>query len=195
MAMIQSSIDVAKKVGNKREKVGEVVIYIPDLAEFGITDAVVKSTEDGIPIYEKEEHNFLLDAITQQVKMQARNRLKEGTAEVKEGSKIAETLAELMAESERGGNAEYLKLITELKKKFGIWVQTLGKSTAAQTTLVTLFKNKEALALQSPANKEKFKAYVLNFAATLEADELSKAQRYLDALIAATESEGEADDF
>lgn len=196
MAMIKNSIEVSKAVGNKREKIGDVTLFVPDLAEFGITEAPKEVDESGLPVYSTDSANWLFSAILAATKMQARNKLKPSSADLKDGAKIAETLADLMVESERGGNAEYLKAISALKQKFGAWIATLGKSQKAQDLLKTLFTNKAALALQSQENREKFAGYVTDFAATLDEATLATGMRYLNGLIeAAAAAEQEADDF
>jgi hypothetical protein len=196
MSMIKQAMPVTKAEGGKRVPVGEVEIFIPALDEFGITDAPTSTGEDGLPIYAKQEHNWLFGGVLAATKMQARNKLESGSIKVKDGQAIATTLAELLVESERGGNGEYLKAISQLKAKFGAWVATLGKSQKAQDLLKTLFTNKQALALQEEGNRKKFAGYIADFAETLDADTLAAAGRYLEGLVAAaTAEQAEAEDF
>lgn len=195
MSMIKQTIEVAKSEAGKRVKVGDIDVFIPDLAEFGITDTATVG-EDGLPVYAKPELNYLFGSIMATAKAQARNKLKPASAELKDGQAIATNMAELMAESERGGNGEYLKAISQLKAKFGTWVAGLGKSQKAQDLLKTLFSNKQALALQTEENRTKFAGYVADFAASLDEASLATGKRYLEGLVnAASATQTEVEDF
>lgn len=186
-------MDVSKKVavvggGNEYQKVGEIKLPLPLLSDFGIASATLKKKEgtdemfigeDGLPVYEDEYLDWLFSAAVAAAKAQARNMLVSGTAELKEGKKIAETLDELIAEGERRGNAEALKLAKEIQTSFSAFVQTLGKTAATQAVLVGLFRNREALSLQDDVNKGKFKAYLEQYAETLEEKDLERYGKYL----------------
>jgi len=186
------ALDVSKKVAvgpdkNEYQKVGDIIVPIPTLEAFGITAERRPRTEDdgeddGLPIYKDENLNWLFGAAVASAKMQARNKLVSGTAELKDGLKIAENFAELTAEGERRGNAEALKLAKEVQVSFAAYVQTLNKSVQTQAMLVGLFRNKQALALQPDAAKEKMKGYVSSYAETLEAADLERYSKYLSSV-------------
>lgn len=196
MSMIKQVMPVTKSEAGKRVPVGNVEIFVPDLAEFGITETPASTGEDGLPVYNSAPLNWLFGSVLATTKMQARNKLESGSIKVKDGQAIATTVAELMLESERGGNGEYLKAISALKQKFGVWVASLGKSQKAQDLLKTLFSNKTALSLQDEVNRGKFASYVTDFAATLDEASLAAGSRYLEGLIAASTAESEeAEDF
>jgi len=181
------TVDVSKKVEiagqpgkNEYEKVGEVIIPIPTLEAFGIKDAKIKETgEDGLPVYEDEKLDWLFGSVVAACKAQARNKLISGTADLKEGQKIAENFEELTAEGERKGNAEALKLAKEIQKSFAAFVQGLGKTAQTQAVLVGLFRNKQALSLQTDENKNKMKGYLTQYAETLEEADLARYSKYL----------------
>ena len=201
--MRKLEIEVNKKgASGKYEPVGKVDIFCPTLEEFGLTAEVAVDKdgaameEDGLPVYKADAINWLQGAVLAAVKAQARNRLVSGTATLKDGAAIADTLEALIAEGERGaGSAAALAAIRELKTKFGAYVAGLGKSAAAQTLLTTLFGNKTALAMQSEANKQKMAGYISSFAETLEAEALASGQRYLQSLLDNCEGVVEAEDF
>lgn len=176
--------EVSKKVavvggGNEYQKVGDIVIPVPTLAAFGIEAKVKETGEDGLPVYEDDKLDWLFGAAVAACKAQARNKLVSGTADLKEGQKIAENFEELTAEGERKGNAEALKLQKEIVQSFGSFVQTLGKSAATQAVLLGLFRNKQALALQTDENKGKMKGYLSQYAETLSEQDLQRYSKYL----------------
>lgn len=199
-------MEVNKKVtkAGKAEysKVGDVVYYVPLLSAFGIATEQAKddkgaviADDDGIPVYTDEKLNWLQGAIVASCKASARNRLQPGTATLKDGVKIAETFAELLAAADRSNSGAALVAIRELKNKFGEWVATLGKSAAAQQTLKTLFNAKDSLALQSETNRDKMAQYVSDFAATLDEATLAKSEKYLQGLLDACAANVDAEDF
>lgn len=201
--MQQVTMEVNKKgAGNKYEKVGEVNIFVPLLAEL-FPDSVKQSVdkdgkavvEDGLPVYEDDKHNWVQGAIFAAIKAQARNKLKPSTAQLKDNQKIAETWEEITAEGERVGNGEALKLVAEAKKAFAAYVAGLGKSASAQQMLNMLFSNKQALALQSEANKQKMQNYVTEFATSLDEATMTKYEKYITSILSACEVAAEADDF
>lgn len=186
----------------KREPVGAVDIYVPTLASLGIkTDQLIDAekkpvyTDDGLPVYSDDTHNFVQDAIYAQVKAQARNRLVSGTATLKAGAKIATTWEELTEEIERTGGGAGLALYQELKTKFTAWVNSLAKSAPAKTLIITLFSNKTGLATQSADNKAKMAGYLGEFASTLSAEDAEKFSKQLLSLEEICNTSAEALDF
>ena len=194
-------IDVSKKENGKYVKVGEVAIYVPTLVEAG-WDAEQQTgvdgqplMEDGLPIYKTDQANWVQGAILAAVKAAARNKLVSGTVQLKEGASIASNWDELTAEGERGGNGAALAALRELKALFAAWVAKLGKTAGAQAMLVSLFGNKQALALQSPTNKQKMAGYIEDFSESLSAVQLEAGQKYLQTLLDHCEGEVDLGDF
>lgn len=191
--MKKITIDVSKKVevpGQSKgvfKKVGEMIISVPPLAEcvqyvaspIKKDEKGVDVEEDGLPVYEADEANWIQSAILAAVKAQARNKMVSGTATLKENLKIAETWAELCAEGVRGNQG--LQLARDFKAAFAEWISKQGLSEAATATLITLVSNKQALQLQTPATKTKVQARLESFATALSADDLEKYQRPLEA--------------
>lgn len=200
--MAQYNMEVSKKEGEGKAKkfvaVGTVPIYVPTLADFGLTAAKVKETgEDGLPIYEADNDQWLFSAIFAQVKAAARNKLISGTCQVKDGLAIAASLADLTAETERAGN-NALALIREVKALFAKWVAGLGKSAAASNLLLTVFNDRKALAIQPQGTKGKVTGYLADFANTLDEAQLESYGRYIQSLLdtcAAADEDEEANDF
>lgn len=175
MSFQQITIDVSKKENGAFKKVGEQTIHVPLLADIiaYVTSPIKKDDkgaeviEDGIPVYEADQANWVQGAILAAVKAQARNKMKSGTAELKDGQKIATNWEELCAEGVRDGSG--LALAREFKQAFADWIKAQGLSEAASNMLVTLVSNKAALLLQTQATKEKVRARLEAFAESLDA--------------------------
>lgn len=201
MTFKQATIEVSQRVNGKFQKLGDMVIHCPLLSDalpfmgspIKKDEKGVEIDEEGIPVYESDEANWVQSAILSAVKAQARNKLVPKTATVKEGLKIPETWAELCAEGTRG-QGEGLVIAREAKQSFGEWLAKQGLSEAAQTTLNTLFANKQALALQSPATKGKVKARIESWAESIEDPAiLERFTRPLNAIIEACDAAAEED--
>jgi len=199
--ILSLSMTVSKKEGNKHVEVGKVEYFVPTLAAFGlaseqaVTEAGQPMVDEGLPVYKAEADNWLMSAIHASVKAMVRNRLISGTADLKPGQTIPQTLAEITAETERSGNGAYLKVVADLKKLFAAWVAGLGKSAGTQVLLNNLFGSKTALSLQSTDVKQKIAGYIADFAETLDPAQLEAGQRYLQSLLDVCSAEVSADDF
>lgn len=183
-------IAVSKKVGGKYEKQGEVPIVVPVLTDIAavVAGAKVTGVEDGLPTYESDIANWVQSAMLAYVKANARNKLKPGTAEVKDGLKIPTNWEELCAEGERGGNGAALQLAREVKEAFATWANTLGKSAATVKVMVSYFSNKTALELATADHKGKLKAYVEQFATSLDEETLERYQRPIESILEVCDS-------
>lgn len=201
MSFKQIVIEVSKKENGKFNKVGEQTIHVPLLLDvMSFVGSPIKKDdkgnevfEDGIPVYEDDKANWLQGAILAMVKAQARNKMVPGTANLKDGQKIAENWEELCAEGVRDGSG--LALAREFKASFTEWVSKQGLSEAAANTLVTLVSNRAALTLQQQATKDKVKARLEAFAGDLDAEKLEKFTRPLEAAINACEAAADTMDF
>lgn len=183
------TIDVSKKENGAFKKVGEQTIFVPLLADIiqYVTSPIKKDEkgneviEDGIPVYEADPANWVQGAMLAMAKAQARNKMKSGTAELKDGQKIATNWEELCAEGVRDGSG--LALAREFKQSFADWIKTQGLSEAASNMLVTLVSNKAALLLQTQATKEKVKARLEAFAESLDSAAVEKFMRPLQSAV------------
>lgn len=191
-------IPVSKKVNGKYEQQGEVAITVPtieDILKF-VAAAKVTGDEDGLPVYDADEANWVQSAMLAYVKATTRNKLVPGTAQVKPGLVIPTDWAGLCAEGERGGNGAALQLAREVKEAFGKWAATLGKSQATTATLVSYFSNKTALQLASDDHKAKIKGYVEQFAESLDEATLERYQRPIENVLeTASAVTAETEDF
>lgn len=201
--LITKEVVISKKDGGKYVPVGKVNIYIPTLAAFGFTEAAFKLDEkgiqvedDGLPVYADDKAQYIFDAIVAAVKAKARNALVSGTADLKEGLKIAETLEEVMAQGERGpGGAEALAAIRELKKDFATWVASLKKSTAATAQIIGYFNNREALSLMVKDTKTKMESYVSAYIEQADEELLERGQKYIASVLEACKAVEAVEDF
>ena len=187
---------VSKKIDGKYVKQGEVPITVPLLSDIAAIVAGAKEKEkdeEGMPVYEADEANFVQSAILAYVKMNARNKLIPGTATVKDGQKIPTNWEELCAEGVRGGNGAALALAREVKEEFTRWANSLGKSSAAVAVMVSLFSNKTALAMADDGKKQKMEAYITQFAESLSEEQLERYERPIASSIEACQSK--SDDF
>ena len=205
MTFLTVKMEVTKTVSvngtNERQKVGEVDIYVPSVAEL-VADAVQamkdnkpETDEEGLPVYTETKYNWLQSAIHAQVKAQARNKLKPSTIELKDGATIA-TDWEALTAVNTGGGAEHLALIREIKAIFAKWVASLGKSKAAYTNITDFFNDPKTLRVAKATNKEKMAGYLSEFLDTLTDADAAKYSSYLEKVeAAATGEEAEAEDF
>lgn len=191
--ILKQSVGVKKEVGlnsdgSKKyevQEVGKIDIPVPTLAAFGITAEQAKNEDgslqfvDGLPVYADDKMDWIFGAAVAQTKVQARNKLVNSTADLKEGQKIAENFEELTAEGERKGNAEALKLAKEVQQAFAAFMGTLGKKAETVAFAANLFKNRDALASQPAGMKEKMKAYLDSFLEQLSAEDATRYARPL----------------
>lgn len=202
MAFQSIKIDVSKRDPVKKEfvKVGEQTIFVPVLkdvmgfvaSEVQVKDGKELADEDGIPLYISEEANWVQGAIIAAVKAQARNKMKPGTADLKDGAKIATDWAELIAEGGRGDGAG-LRIAREFKDSFSEWVAKQGLAEAAAASLIAIVGNKNALMLQNETVKGKVKARLEAYAEAQTEEILEKFMRPLGAVMEATSAEVNAD--
>ena len=204
MLTVKMAVSVTEGAGDnrKRKEIGAVQVFTPEMSEIAKIAVGAKETgkdeNDGLPIYDSQEANWLFGAVYNAVKMAARNKLENKSVKLKEGLKIAETMEELTEEGQRGGGGEGLAILREVKAAFAEWVATLGKSEATASYIITMFTNRAALATQIKSVKEKMSKYVEEFATTLTDEQIDRFSRPLEAIAAACTTPStaeEAQDF
>lgn len=191
-------MEVSKKEvvngANQYVKQGEVTIFYPLLSELGLAVEPKELDAEGFPIYADEKVQYAFDAILAAVKAQARNKLVSGTATLKDGQKIAESVDELL-ESGGGNKGDALAAVREMLVAFKAWLPSTGKKENVQAAVYDLARNKTGLALQSADKKQKFSGYLADFAATLSPEQSARFQRPLLSLSEACESGDALDDM
>lgn len=156
------AFSLSKTVDGKRVELSKQTIFCPTLKDFGIAVEPVRVEEDGSPVYESNEANWLYTAIQQQVKAQARNKFVPQSDTLRPGAKVAESLAELVAPSTGNKGAALVEKRT-LLEMFRSWLAAQGKNEAVQKLLSTMLDRTDNLLLQEPAKREKVKAYFVEF--------------------------------
>lgn len=186
---------VSKKEDGKYVEQGKVAVFYPTLKELGLSVEASKQDEEGFPVYDDEKVQFVFDAVLSAVKAQARNKLVSGTAKLKDGLTIAETV-EALLESGGGNKGEALAIVREMLAAFKAWLPTTGKSAAVQEAVLGLASNRKALALQTDDKKAKFaETYLAGFASSLTPEQAARFERPLVALEEAAASGDALDDM
>lgn len=156
---------------------------------------VMAVDDDGLPVLDSDGANWLFSAIVAAVKAGARNKLVKDSVQVKDGLKIPETLAELFEPGTRGAGAA-LAAMRDCRNAFAEFVATLNKSESTSTMMITLFNNKQALALQSDVMKGKMKGYVEEFVtAALTEEQVDTWGRTIEAVLETCKPEEKVTDL
>jgi hypothetical protein len=191
-------MEVSKKElvagSNQYVKQGDVTIYYPLLSELGIAIDPEKMDENGFPVYTDEKVQYVFDAMLAAVKAQARNKLVSGTAKLKDGQSIADTV-EALLESGGGNKGDALAAVREFLASFKAWLPTTGKKEAVQAAVYDLAANRKGLALQTMEKKQKFLGYLSDFAETLTEEQAARFSRPLLALNECCEAGDALDDM
>lgn len=176
----------------KAVPVGSIVVYYPLLSEMGLPVepssyvdydkdgkeiAATADNENAFPVYASDAVQLVFDALLAQVKATARNRLQTGTATLKDGARINSTVEEMLEETPRNGEA--LKERREYFASFKAFLGTLGKSAAYVQGMADIVTNVKGLPYQSQGRKDAVKAFVVQHAATLNAEQISKWQKIM----------------
>lgn len=186
-------MEVSKKVDGAYVKQGDVTVYYPLLNELGLSVDSTKNDADGFPVYADEKVQYVFEAVLAAVKAQARNKLVSGTATLKAGLSIASTVEELLASGGNQGDA--LAAVREFLAAFKAWLPKTGKAQKTQEAIYELARNRASVTLQTADKKEKFAAYLQQFAETLDAEQAARFGRPLMALNEACESGDALDDM
>lgn len=169
------NMEVSKKENGAYVKQGEVQVFYPTLDEMGFDVQPKEDDADGFPVYADERVQAVFDSLLAWVKASARNKLQTGTANLKDGNKIAETVEELLATTERNGAA--LQLRREFFQDLKAFLPSLGKSQAYNAQLYDIISNVKGISAQSEARKALISTTVGDFAATLDEAKLNAYSR------------------
>lgn len=190
------TMTVTRSEGNKRVPVGEVSVPVPSLEDFGLDVTPKSHDEDGIPVYDNNELDWLQNAIKNATLANARNKLVPKTTDPRPGAKIPETLEELCEPSLGGGNPETLKQISAVKSMFKEYVAGLGKSAKVTALLTEAFGSTKSLAMQPTNVRERIASYVEDFVAWAESEGRefgSAGVAYIEKVLTACADEEEFD--
>ncbi len=163
---MEVSKNVQKGGQTVRENVGSVATYLPTLKDFGLDVEHTAINDDGTLVYAELPHQWLFNAVAQQVKANARNKLKSGTTELKPGAKLPENLLELVTPSET--NSTVLAERRGLIDYFKAHLATLSKPDNVKRLLMSFLEKPEILALQPEEQRGKIKPYFEDFGGAYE---------------------------
>lgn len=200
--MYNQIVSVSKKVQNEQgenvqQVVGEVNIPTPTLDEFfpDFDFGEVKVNEDGSVTYVSNAFNYLMKCVEQQVRTTGKGRLQAQSVALKEGSKIDQTLVEIITPSTSEGKGEALKVYKEFIKLFKAWV-TENVSEKAVKIFIPLVTNKSGISMANQVVKEKLGERLEEFAASLnEGDQGTYENAILSVIEACGEDEVNLDEF
>jgi len=184
---------VSKKEDGEYKEVGEVTVFYPLLSEMGIAVEPAGKDEEGFPTYADERVQYVFDAVLAAVKATARNRLQSGTATLKEGNTIAETVEALLATGERSGEA--LKTRREYFASFKAWLPSLGKAAAFNTAVYDIVSNVKNIQYQTAKRKANILQLITDHAASLSAEDATRFERIIVQIGEACETAEELSDF
>ncbi len=168
-------------------KQGEIKVFYPTLSAFFPEVKEVKDDEEGFPLYSAEGDSpldWLFGAALAAVKAQARNKLLPGTATLKPGQTIAETLEALIQAGVRGGG-EALAIRREMLQAFASYVSTLGKASNVQAAINQYASSAQALQIQPQKVKDSMTKYLTGFAESLTAEQAARFEAPLSKLVEA----------
>ena len=181
-------LPISKTVDSKREQIGEVTVFCPSLADFGIEAAPTGWDKDGALTYASDVHNFLYGAVVAAVKTATRNKFQPGSDQLRVGAKIAESLAELVAPA-TNNKGQALVERRALMDMFKQWIASSGKNEAVQKMLTMMLDRTDNLLLQDADKRGKIKQYFVDFG-NATAERLTDWQaNYLSAAISTCDGE------
>lgn len=191
--MKQFKMVVSKKEGGEYKAVGEVFVPMFDLSEFGLEVSDNGVAEDGLLTYSDERIQFVYDAVCAATKADARNKLVSGSATLKAGNKIADSVAELIAKAERSGAA--LAINREFITSFTLYLtQKSAKSANVQALYAGMVKNRQSIALSTEARRNGLLAQVEAYTEQATAEEAEKFANILTTIAEACTGATEVDD-
>jgi len=183
-------------------EVGNILVYYPELSELSDTLPAaskyqvqdkdgkwadcVEDTADAFPIYADERMDMLFQAVWASVKATARNRLKSGTAQLKDGARIDSTLEEMLEVT--GRNGEALAIRREYFASFKAFLPSLGKTAAWVQGIYDIVSNVKNLPYQSEARKTAIVGFVGQHASSLSTEDVAKWDRVISSILEAAQT-------
>lgn len=187
------NLEVSKLEAGEYKKVGSIEVPVFSLADFGLDIAETGADEDGLLKYENNKVQYVYEALLAATKAAARNKLVSGTASLKPGSKIAQTVEELIAKAERSSAA--LAISREFVADFTKFLaEASGKKEAVQALYVAMVKNRQTIAISSEARRLGLQAQLEAFIEFSGAEVISKYPSVLIALSDLCEGSAALDD-
>lgn len=185
---------------SKRVAVGKAKYFIPTLSAIAqicldakiIPKELEKGEEDdGVPLYDHDVANWVMQAIVGKVQVKVRNSLVPESAEFQSDKQPATSFEELLSPAERTGEA--MKRKSEFVTGFSGHIAGLGKSAQVVATWKNLIRTPEALMSQSPTIKAKGLEYLDSFMQSLSAENLERYGKFIVAFGDAAKGTGVTD--
>jgi len=194
--MVLNELAVNAAGEKEYKKIGEQSINIFSLEEFGVTATPNEAlTEEGLLEYANPVHAFIYSALVAATKAAAKNKMLPKSVTLRPGSKLAETLEELTAKSERvAGQAMILtkEFIAAFTKYLA---ESSGKKPVVQQIYLAMVKSRPTISLSTPARREGLAAQLEQFVAVESAEVVAKFESILTALNEACSSDEVLDDM
>lgn len=191
-------LDKKGKPIKERKKVGEALVPVPALSDFGLTAEQAKDEkgqpqvddDTGLPVYADPKMDWLYSAITGAVFAKVRNYFKDGV--LQPGKILPTDFDTLTAETARTGEA--LKLRREARASFEAFLATKGKKAEVVQALGELFYNSaKVLGSASPKYVEALAMHVNGWLDTLSEESKTrftpKISELLESMSAAQDEE------
>lgn len=157
---------VKKGTGNVREPVGQVVLYAPALADFGLQAEPTAQAATGELTYADPKVQWLYQALLAAVKANARNKLQTGSTALKPNTKLPVTLEELITPAE--SNSTVLAERRAIFDMFKGYLADLAKPDNVKKLLLTFLEKPDTLGLQPAEQRAKIKVYFEEFGSKVE---------------------------
>lgn len=193
--MILNELAINEKGEKVYKEIGKQDINVFSLAEFGIdAQPTDEATEDGLLQYANPVHSFIYSSLVAATKAVAKNKMLPKSVTLRAGAKLAETIEELTAKSERtAGQAMILtkEFIASFTK---FLLESSGKKPVVQQIYLAMVKSRPTISLSTPARREGLAVMLEQFAMTAPSEEVTKFSSILTALNEACSSNEELDD-
>lgn len=176
------------QVSKKVKGVDGIGTYVPvgtvDINLFGLNefDASLPKpdsvNETGEPQYSNPAIQAVQDAITAALKADARNKLKAQSVDLKDGAKIASTVAEFLEVAERSGAA--MQLVKQFADDFSAYLAAhSGKKQSIQELYVKIARVRSNIAMATQPYRDGMLAQLTNWAASMTPEQLTKYEGLL----------------
>lgn len=172
----------------KYKEIARLALPVPILADFGIDaapaigeDGKPELDDDGCPVYAHDVMDWLQSAIIQQVKAQSRNKVVDG--KLKEGQSFAGTFAELVAVSERSGEA--LKARHAARASLAAYLKSQNRKDVVVKLISGLFTDTDSITTAKDEFVDALNAHLQKWVPTLSEDDKLRFSRTIERAVEA----------
>jgi hypothetical protein len=180
-------MEVSKKENGAYVLQGTVNMFIPELKDVGYDVTPTGYEDEVFPTYADERTQWLADSLIASCKAIVRNRLVSGSAELKPGLSIPQSIEEYL-ESGSGNKGEALAAVREMLAAFKAFLPTTGKSEKFQLAVYNAARQRDSITVMTDDKKQKMQVLINSFAESLTAEQAARFSRPLLAINEACES-------